>query len=217
MTRLVGRFLEICSCDVICGCCWVDPPDFRTMTCSGISLWAFDPGSTIDGVDIAGSKACVVSTHFGTKKRPVRAAFRLFIDASSHSAYQKLDGAFGAGLGPLGVVARMDAARLPGLPGFVAERAQITVAGIASATPKVSVGLAGGPDFAWADGIFGSVQLTVPEIDRMKEVDVGHAELLRGALTLDPAQPPAALPFIELNLTAPDSRSATRARFDFRQ
>ena len=51
MYRLEGRFLEVCTCEVLCPC-WVgaDPDDGA---CDGIVAWHIDHGA-IQGVDVSG-------------------------------------------------------------------------------------------------------------------------------------------------------------------
>lgn len=49
--QLEGRFLEVCTCDVLCPC-WVgEDPDGEA--CDGIVAWHIDQG-TIQGVDVSG-------------------------------------------------------------------------------------------------------------------------------------------------------------------
>jgi hypothetical protein len=116
--KLQGTFIESCSCEIVCGCCWVDTPSFDQMVCSGLAAWSFEAGSTLSNIDVSGTRACVISTHAGTKKAPKRAVAVLYIDAAP-AKFALLKAAFENGFGPLASVKAMIAQLLPGFNGKV--------------------------------------------------------------------------------------------------
>jgi hypothetical protein len=59
--ELTGNFVECCDCFTVCPCWVSDLPDEDH--CSGLYLWAFGPGSHIDGVDLAGIQVAAASFH----------------------------------------------------------------------------------------------------------------------------------------------------------
>ncbi len=228
--RLTGTFLEICSCDVICGCCWLDSPNFETMTCSGLSVWRLGEASTFNGVDLCGTTVCCASAHRGTKSRPLDAVTLVYIDAASDEQRHALRNAMSAAGSPLGAVAALRSNHLKGyrftddisatitVTDLGNDRWQVDVAGITNDN-RSTISATAAPSAVRGESGRAHLDLTGAP-DGLERALVGFAENL--AVTAyappeaDPDRPDVHdLPLINLSLSSSESRSATVCNFDW--
>jgi hypothetical protein len=115
MSQVVGTYLEVCSCEVICGCCILDtvepgPPQrdiFERVMCNGVSLWDIGLNSSIGGVPVSGSQVACVSLHYGSKKTPRDVVVATYVDAPNAAARTALVGALTDPSGAFAVVANL--------------------------------------------------------------------------------------------------------------